>query len=118
MAVRFRPRRRCRNCPETEEGLPVQLPQISDKIITTYEGEGNGLWKAASVACGTLLELLFRYVALGVPGKPLPQLERLYARLGEIIEVRKQREKESSNVRPSESESARPIGRFDHLPNH
>lgn len=115
MVVRFRPKRRCRNCPETEEGLPVQLPQTLDRVITTYEGEGNGLWKAASVACGILLELLFRYVALGVPGKPLPQLERLYARLGEIIEVRKQREKEPSNVRPSESESARPTGRFNRL---
>ena len=118
MVVRFKPKRRCRNCPETEEGLPVQLPQILDRITTTYEGEGNGLWKAASVACGTLLELLFRYVVLGVPGKPLPQLERLYARLGEIIEVRKQHEKGSFNVRPSESESASPIGRFDQIPDH
>jgi len=62
-------------------------------VVTTYEGEGEELWKAASVACGTLFELLFRYVALGVPGKPLSQLERLHARLGEIIEARKEREK-------------------------
>jgi len=78
--------------------------------VTTYEGEGNGLWKAVSVACGTLLELMFRYVALSVPGKPLPQLERLYARLGEIIKLRKQHEKELSNARPSESKSPSSIG--------
>ncbi len=108
MAVRFKPKRRCRNCPETEEGLPVQLPSPP---ATMYEGEGNGLWKAVSVACGTLLELMFRYVILNVPGKPLPQLERLYARLGEIIKLCKQTEKGSSNVRPSESESAGPSGR-------
>ena len=87
MTVRFKNKRRCRNCPETEEGLPVQLP-----AVTTYQGEGSELWKAASVACGTLFELMFRYVALDVPGKPLPQLERLYTRLGRIIEARQERE--------------------------
>lgn len=76
----------------------MQSPQIFDRIITTYKGEGSGLWKAASVACGTLLELMFRYIALDVPGKPLPQLERLHVRLGEIIELRKQHEREPPNV--------------------
>lgn len=103
MAPRFKPKRRCRNCPETEEGLPVQLP--SSVPMTTYVGEGNGLWKAVSVACGTLFELMFRYVALRVPGTPLPQLERLYGRLGEIIELRKQQERESFDARASENES-------------
>lgn len=107
MAVRFK-RKRCRNCPETKEGLPAQSP--SPISVTSYTGEGNGLWKAVSVACGTSLELMFRYVALSVPGKPLPQLERLYARLGEIIKLRKQHEKESSNARSSESDSASSIG--------
>jgi hypothetical protein len=60
--------------------------------VVTYEGEGDGLWKAASVACGTILELMFRYVTLSVPGNPIPQLERLQTRLGEIIEIRKQQE--------------------------
>lgn len=69
--------------------------------VATYAGEGDELWRAASVACGTLLELMFRYVALRVPGKPLPQLERLNARLGEIIKIRKKYEKESDNVRAS-----------------
>lgn len=106
MAVRFKRKRRCRNCPETEEGLPAQLfPSIS---VTSYAGEGDGLWKAVSVACGTLLELMFRYVALSVPGKPLPQLERLHVRLSEIIELRKQYEKELSNANPFESESVSP----------
>jgi len=90
MGVRFKSKRRCRNCPETAEGLPAREAAVP---VTTYEGEGEELWKAASVACGTLFELLFRYVALEVPGNPLPQLERLHVRLGEIIKARKEREK-------------------------
>lgn len=84
MGVRYKRKRRCRNCPETKEGLPVAESQSQ---ITTYEGEGKGLWNAALVACGTLFELLFRYVALNVPGRPVPQLQRLYIRFGEIIEA-------------------------------
>ena len=70
----------------------------------TYEGEGAELWKAASVACGTLLELIFRYTVLNVPGKPLPQLERLRARLGEIIEIRKKREHENAENESPDSQ--------------
>lgn len=95
MGVRYRSKRRCRNCPETKEGLPIQVTPIA----TTYQGEGRELWRAATVACGTLLELLFRYVALDVPGEPLPQFERLRTRLNELIEARKEREK------PNESSS-------------
>lgn len=104
MPPRYKAKRRCRNCPETEEGLPVQssLPVP----VATYVGEGDELWKAVSVACGTLFELMFRYVALNVPGKPLLQLERLHSRLGEIIKIRKQREHE--NVRVSEDGSTSP----------
>lgn len=109
MPVRYRAKRRCRNCPETEEGLPKQSSQST---VVTYEGEGSGLWKAASVACGTLLELLFRYVVLDVPGKPLPQLERLHTRLGEIIRVR--REKEQQNV--SEDDGASPADQLGQIP--
>lgn len=84
--------------------LPLSVP------VATYVGEGDGLWKAISVACGTLFELMFRYITLRVPGKPLPQLERLYDRLGEIIELRKQQEKESSDGRISENESESSVG--------
>lgn len=105
MAPRYTARRRCRNCPETKEGLPAQSTPLAS-VTTTYVGEGEGLWKAASVACGTLLELMFRYVALSVPGAPLPQLERLQARLGEIIEIRKQYEKEPNDARTSKSDSS------------
>jgi hypothetical protein len=90
MGVRFKKNRRCRNCPETEEGLPAQ-PIIP---VATYEGEGAELWKAGMVACGTLLELLFRYITLNVPGISLPQLERLHARLGEIINLQKEKERQ------------------------
>jgi hypothetical protein len=90
MGVRYKRNRRCRNCPETKEGLPVQ----QTASVTTYEGEGAELWKAGAVACGTLLELLFRYTVLNVPGTPLPQLERLHVRLGEIINLQKEREGE------------------------
>lgn len=81
MAVRFKDRRRCRNCPETDEGLPKQ---IAPPVPATYEGESRNLWKAALVGCSTLFELMFRYVALGVPNPPVSQLHRLHQRLGEI----------------------------------
>jgi len=42
---------------------------------------------------------MFRYVALNVPGYPFPQLKRLHARLGEIIEIRKKHERESDNAK-------------------
>jgi len=91
MSVRHRASRRCRNCPETADGLPEasKTPQV-----TTFEGEGDGLWRAALTGCGMHLELLFRYVALGVPGDPLAQLRKLHARLGEIIEARERRTKQ------------------------
>jgi hypothetical protein len=88
VSVRYRPGRRCRNCPETLEGLPVEAPQR----VTSYQGEGESLWQAAFVNCGTLFELLFRYISMDVPGKPLPQLERLQKRLAELITLRKERE--------------------------
>ena len=115
MPPRHRPKRRCRNCPETEEGLPIQsaLPVHQG---ATYKGEGAGLWKAAFVACGTILELMFRYVTLSVPGSPLPQLECLRTRLGEIIEIRKQQEEEIDNAQASKSDSPGPNGRFDEVP--
>lgn len=89
MAVRFKPERRCRNCPEpTKEGIQAKAAPAP----VTYEGEGRGLWTAALVGCATLFELLFRYVSLDVPGEPLPQMRRLHQRLGEIIAAREQRE--------------------------
>lgn len=99
MAVRFK-RRRCRNCPETAEGLPKEVAPAP----ATYEGEGRSLWTAALVGCSTLFELLFRYVNLGVPGTPLPQMRRLHKRLGEIIATREQRE---------QPETAEPLARAD-----
>lgn len=87
MAVRHRPNRRCRNCPDAADGLPE--PPMTK--MTTFGGEGDGLWRAALTGCGTHLELLFRYVALDVPGDPLDQLRRLHVRLGEIIEARERR---------------------------
>ncbi len=102
MGVRFKKNRRCRNCPETKEGLPAQLTQPP---VATYEGEGAELWKAGMVACGTLLELLFRYITLNVPGTPLPQLERLHVRLGEIINLQKELQKERQREQRHESAS-------------
>jgi hypothetical protein len=98
MGVRYKNKRRCRNCPETKEGLPTE----TQPRITTYEGEGCELWNAALVGCGTLFELLFRYVSLDVPGKPLPQLERLQIRLGEIVKAREERE----NARQTQSDGS------------
>lgn len=89
MAVRFKSKRRCRNCPETKEGLPKKAAPPP----ATYEGEGRSLWTAALVGCSILFELLFRYVNLGVPGVPLPQMQRLHKRLGEIIAAREQWER-------------------------
>jgi hypothetical protein len=93
MAVRHRPNRRCRNCPEAADGLP-EVPEAPVIKTTTFEGEGDGLWRAALTGCGTHLELLFRYVALDVPGDPLDQLRHLHARLGEIVEARERRTKQ------------------------
>lgn len=106
MSVRHKPKRRCRNCPETVEGLPVKV----SVPIATYQGEGESLWKVALVACGTILELFFRYIAMDVPGKPIPQLERLHGRLGELITLRKEREKLNES---SSFEDGRP-SREDH----
>ena len=87
MSVRYKNKRRCRNC--TDDILPIPVPQ---KTTITCVEEGEGLWKAAMVACGSHLELLFRYVVLDVPGDPIQQLKRLQTRLVEIIGVREERQ--------------------------
>ncbi len=88
MAVRFKSKRRCRNCPDDE--LPTPVARTSESIACAAEGEM--LWKAAMVSCGSQLELLFRYTVLDLPGDPIPQLKRLQARLGAIIGVREERQ--------------------------
>lgn len=81
-------RRRCRNCPEPT--VP-ELPPPTSPLTATYEGEGAKLWHHALYACATMLEVLFGYVAMDVPGECLPQMKRLHARLGEIIKTREDR---------------------------
>jgi hypothetical protein len=94
MATR-NPRRRCRNCPEPDkQGLPPPEPAVP--LTATYQGEGDRLWHHALYACATLVELLFGYVAMDVPGDPLPKMKRLQARLGEIIQTREDRTRETS----------------------
>jgi hypothetical protein len=80
-------KRRCRNCPETD--IPV-LPPPAPRPAT-YEGEGAKLWHHVIYACATLVEVLFGYMAMDVPGDCLPQMKRLHARLGEIIQTREKR---------------------------
>jgi hypothetical protein len=87
------PRRRCRNCPEDKQGLPP--PEPPKPKTATYEGESEKLWHQALYSCGNLVELLFGYVAMDVPGDPLPAMKRLHARLGEIIQTREERTSET-----------------------
>lgn len=115
MSVRYKQKKRCANCPETPEGIPAETPVPP----ATYEGEGAALWKAALVTCGTLMELLFRYVSLRVPGDPTPQMKRLRQRLSEIIKAREEQNDvqdiSSSNpadrfpFNPSDSETSRRV---------
>jgi hypothetical protein len=87
MAVRYRDksrnRRRCRNCPDDT------VVTASGNGTVSRESEGAELWRAVLVTCGTQLELLSRYVVMGVPGFPAGCLERLYSRLGEIVKSAK-----------------------------
>jgi len=69
------------------------MPTGPGGVIHTYEGEAAQLWQHAIYAGATLAELLFGYVALDVPGDPLPAMRRLHARLGEIIQIREERTK-------------------------
>lgn len=57
----------------------------------TFGAEAEKLWQYAIYTTGTLLEALGGYVAMDVPGDVLPKLERLHARLGEIIRTREER---------------------------
>ena len=88
-------RRRCRNCPDPDEQEP---PTPTTSVTMTYEGECGSLWRHALSSCGTLLDLLFNYVVMDVPGDPLLQLKRLHARLGEIIQTREERTCEDSRT--------------------
>lgn len=87
------PRRRCRNCPQPGK----QEPRLREPkpLTATYEGESDKLWRQTLYACGTTVELLFGYVAMDVPGEPLPVLKRLHDRLGEIIHIREERTREA-----------------------
>lgn len=90
MATRNPRRRRCRNCPETKDGLPPPEPQPAP-VTPTFGAEAEKLWQYAVYATSTALEVLGGYVAMDVPGDPLPKLKRLHARLGEIIKTREER---------------------------
>jgi hypothetical protein len=98
MATR-NPRRRCRNCPETKDGLPppsFTVKSQSKLAATAFGREVEKLWQFAVYACSTSMELLGGYVAMDVPGDVLPVLKRLHARLGEIIQTREERIRETS----------------------
>lgn len=83
-------RRRCRNCPDTKDGLPPPEPMVAVASPTTRP-DAEKLWQFGLYSCSTVLELLFGYVAMDMPGDPLPKLKRLHARLGEIIQTREER---------------------------
>ena len=96
MATRNPRRRRCRNCPETKDGLPPPEPEPALET-PTFSAEAEKLWQYAVYAAGTALETLGGYVAMDVPGDVLPKLKRLHARLGDIIQTREERINASSD---------------------
>lgn len=89
MSTRFPRTSRCRNClVQGKLPPPEKKPAVKTTIV-----EGDILWNAALVSCGSSLELLFRYVALDLPGNPVQQLKRLQSRLAEVTAVREDRER-------------------------
>ncbi len=91
MAARNR-RRRCRNCPDEPELPP---PQPESTATPVSERESEKLWRLTLYGCSSVLETLFGFVAMDMPGDPLPALRRLHARLGEIIQTREERFREN-----------------------
>lgn len=72
-------RRRCRNCPE-----PPATPPPRE---VTFDGECERLWSLSLYALGNTIELIQGHTTLGLPNAPLPQLQRLHARLGKVIQT-------------------------------
>lgn len=86
-------KRRCRNCDEG--GVPPPKPVTVKNA--TYEGESDRLWHHLLHVCGVLIETLYNYTVMDVPGEPLPQMRALHVRLGEIIQTREERLHASTN---------------------
>jgi len=83
--------RRCRNCPETKDGLPLPQLQPQPATLPSFGVEAEKLWQYAIYAAGITTGMLGGYVAMDVPGDVLPKLKRLHTRLGEIIQIREER---------------------------
>jgi len=86
-------KRRCRNCPENPE--PVKPESV--KPASFIETESKRLWQQSIMGCNTLIDMLGNYATIGVPGAPLPQLQRLVTKLQGIIE-----EVQHADSRPTE----------------
>lgn len=74
-------RRRCRNCPN--EPTPEPLPP---KTMNVLADEGEKLWHQSLYACHSVVEMMAGYVMLGVPGDPVRRLQKLAARINQIIQ--------------------------------
>jgi hypothetical protein len=74
-------KRRCRNCPE--KPVPVKSDSVPSASFT--ETEGKRLWQQTIMACNSMIDTFGNYVTVGVPGAPVSHLQRLAAKLQEII---------------------------------
>jgi len=79
----MRAKRRCRNCPENPE--PVKPEPVAPASFT--ETESQRLWQQAIVGCNSIIDTLGNYATIGVPGAPVPQMQRLAAKLQTIIKA-------------------------------
>jgi hypothetical protein len=103
-----RHKRRCRNCPETEqptvaksvaaaEADKTAAKKLSQSIVTS-EGEGQKLWNHVLYGTGTCVGMMQGYFSLGMPGDPLPQLQQL---IESLTALKDQIEKQHADRHPT-----------------
>lgn len=87
-------RRRCRNCPDDVESSAAPLETKTTR--RQPDVDAKKMWQCGLYACGVLITLLDGLVVLDLPGDVLPQLRKLYTKLGLVIDEREKRYADSS----------------------
>jgi hypothetical protein len=66
--------------------------------MNVLAAEGEKLWHQSLYACNSVVEMMAGYVMLGVPGNPVQQLQKLVARLNQIIQQQEERNASNNSV--------------------
>lgn len=111
MARATRPEKTCKGCPEKRRKYAqAHNPQ---KMVLTFQGEGERLWKHVLVGTGTCIGMIEAYASLKVPGDPKDGIVSLRNRLNKVISKLEQNNEDHGERAPEQQLSASPDDRHE-----